>query len=123
MPTYCVLIIDDDETLTHLIELELAELGELTIRRASDGRSGAQLAMKQPPDLILLDFEMPVMDGLDTLNWLRSNAATVHTPIVAMTAGGRHMQRCNEMISQCDDYLPKPFSLNDLRHAIQRNLH
>lgn len=123
MKSYHVLIIDDDDALSRLLELELVELGGLIIRRAPDGRAGTQLALTQPPDLILLDFEMPEMDGLDTLNWLRANADTAQTPIVAITATRQHLPRCTEMISRCNDYLPKPFSLVDLHHTIRRHLH
>ena len=122
MAPYRVLLIDDDVDLSRLIQLGLTQPGDLIFRHASTGQHGVQIASDDPPDLILLDFEMPLMDGLDTLRHLRANARTARTPIVAMTGSQRSMPRCAEMIAASDAYLPKPFGLNALRSTLSRML-
>jgi CheY-like chemotaxis protein len=114
-----VLVIDDDQMMRRLIEMMLKHLGNMTFRHADNGQRGAQAARLDPPDLILLDFDMPVMDGLDTLRQLRGNAATACTPVVAVTATQRSAPRCAEMIEACDAYLPKPFCAADLLRVVQ----
>ncbi len=122
MAPYRVLLIDDDIDLSRLIQLGLTQSGDLIFRHASTGSHGIQIASDDPPDLILLDFEMPVMDGLDTLRRLRANARTARTLIVAMTGSQRSTPRCAEMIAASDAYLPKPFGLNALRSTLSRML-
>jgi DNA-binding response OmpR family regulator len=118
MTAHSVLVIDDDVQLSRLIELSLTQVGGLVCRRASNGEHGAQLAHADPPDLILLDFEMPMMDGLDTLRRLRANARTARTPVVAITGSHHNAPRCAEMIAACQAYVPKPFALGALRQAV-----
>ena len=119
MPPVTVLMIDDDHHLSRVIELGLAHLSDLVFRHASNGRQGAQMAEADPPDLILLDFEMPEMDGLDTLRRLRASERTARTPIVAITGLPREMPRCAEMIAGCDSHLPKPFQLSTLYRTMR----
>jgi CheY-like chemotaxis protein len=118
MTPVSVLVIDDDYLMVKLIELALRRLGNVAFRHASDGRHGAAVAFADPPDLILLDFDMPIMDGLDTLRQLRGDERTAHTPVVAVTAAGPGMSRCAEMIGGCDAYVPKPFNFTDLRQTV-----
>ena len=119
MTSRCVLIIDDDPSLSRVIELSLAPWGDVVFRYALNGWQGMQVAAANPPDLILLDFQMPVMDGLETLRHLRATQCTAHTPIVAITGAQRALPRCAEMIDNCDGYVPKPFALNALRRAVR----
>src|SRR3990172_1602080 len=113
-----ILVIDDDHMLASMIELALGQLGDLAFRYAHNGQHGAEIALAEPPDVILLDFEMPVMDGLDTLRHLRASDRTARTPVVAITGSHRNAPRCAAMIAECDAYLPKPFKLSDLRRAV-----
>lgn len=114
----CVLMIDDDHHLPRLIGLGLTPFSNLVLKHAPSGQYGTQMARENPPDLILLDFEMPMMDGLETLKHLRSDARTARTPVVAITGSHRVSPRCAEMIAGCDAYLPKPFDMKTLRHTI-----
>jgi DNA-binding response OmpR family regulator len=122
MTPYRVLLIDDDIDLARMIQLGLTQSSDLIFRHAPTGQHGVQIADDDPPDLILLDFEMPMMDGLDTLRRLRANARTARTPIVAITGSHHNAPRCAEMIAASDAYLPKPFRLNALRSTLSRML-
>lgn len=113
-----VLAIDDDFQVLRIIELGLAELGHLVVLRASNGRAGATMAAADPPDLILLDCDMPTMDGLDTLRLLRASERTVRTLIVAMTGSWLSTSRCAEMMAGCNTFLVKPFTLKTLRDTV-----
>jgi DNA-binding response OmpR family regulator len=114
-----VLVIDDDHLILKLIELALQQLGNIAFRYALNGQHGAEVAYADPPDLILLDFDLPIMDGLDTLRRLRANERTARTPVVAVTATRPSTPRCAEMIEGCDAYVPKPFHVTDLRQTVR----
>lgn len=117
-----VLVIDDDPYVPRIIQLSLAPIGDLKFRYATSGQQGVPLAEADPPDLILLDYAMPGMDGLETLRRLRANQRTARTPIVAITGTLHTTHRCAEMIIGCDAYLPKPFDFNALCRTVGRLL-
>lgn len=114
-----ILVIDDDIDLSRLIEVSLEAAGDLLVSRAPNGVRGAQMAAADPPDLILLDLEMPVMDGLDTLRRIRATEHTACTPIVAVTGSHQLAPRCAEMIAACNAYLSKPFELSALHNVVR----
>ena len=117
-----VLVIDDDPYLPRVLELSLAPISDLKFQYATTGQQGLQLAEADPPDLILLDYAMPEMDGLETLRRLRANQRTARTPIAAITGILRTSRRCAEMIAGCDACLPKPFDFAALRRVVGRLL-
>lgn len=113
-----ILVIDDDPYLPRIIELSFGHIGHLKFCYAAGGQQGLQFAEANPPDLILLDYAMPGMDGLETLRRLRAHQRTARTPIVAITGALPTTHRCAEMISGCDAYLPKPFELTALSRVV-----
>jgi CheY-like chemotaxis protein len=124
MSPHRILVIDDDPYLPRIIELSLAPLGQCVCRFASSGRQGIQMAETDPPDLILLDFNLPGMDGLETLQRLRASQRVTRTPIIAITGSllARTAPRCAAMIAGCQAYLPKPFDFDLLRQTVRRFL-
>ena len=90
---------------------------------AHDGLEAIQLAEERKPDIILMDIQMPVMDGLKAIRRLRENPRFKSTPIIALTAlampGDR--ERCLE--TGADEYMSKPVSLKSLRQSIEGLLH
>ncbi len=119
---HLVLVIDDDPLLQRIVELCLARLGKFAFCYAENGRQGIQLADTCLPDLILLDFDLPGMDGLDTLRRLRATECAERPPIIAITGALRLSERCAEMINGCDAYVPKPFDINGLCRTVQNFL-
>jgi DNA-binding response OmpR family regulator len=114
-----ILIVDDDIDISQLLALGLNRPGEWTVRHASNGEQALSMAASEPPDIVLLDFDMPRMDGLDTLKGLRACDQTARAPIVAITGTRREVPRCDEMIAGCDAYLPKPFELGTVRRVVR----
>jgi diguanylate cyclase (GGDEF)-like protein len=114
-----ILIIDDDpEVLTFLDQL-LREAGYRTLS-AEDGPMGLALARKYEPNVILLDLQMPGMDGYAVCQELKARRATTEIPVIIITAS----ERSDEILSRCfelgaSDFINKPFSRVDLRARIQ----
>ena len=86
---------------------------------AIDGQQAIDLAKAEHPDLILMDIQMPVMDGIEAIKQIRLNPDLVNIPIVALTALAMVGDREKCLASGASDYLAKPFKLKDLAKMIQ----
>lgn len=106
-----ILLIDDDEELSEMLQSYLETMGyEVTL--AADGEEGIKTATESPQfDLILLDVMMPRMDGFEVLKKLRQ---THLTPVLMLTARGDDYDRILGLELGADDYLPKPFNHREL---------
>ncbi|MDO7907477.1 response regulator transcription factor [Paenibacillus sp. JX-17] len=105
-----VLLVEDEKNLARFIELELRHEGyEVTV--TYDGRTGMELAADQDWDIILLDLMLPGMNGIEICRRLRR---TKKTPIMMLTARDGVMDRVNGLDSGADDYIPKPFAIEEL---------
>jgi CheY-like chemotaxis protein/HPt (histidine-containing phosphotransfer) domain-containing protein len=112
-----VLVVEDNEVNRYVVQAMLGGLG-CNVVLAEGGEQGVARALAQPFDLILMDCQMPVVDGFDATRRLR--AAGVRTPIVALTANALHGDRERCLECGMDDYLAKPFSRSSLRETIRR---
>ncbi|NGO39994.1 hybrid sensor histidine kinase/response regulator [Limisphaera ngatamarikiensis] len=116
-----ILVIDDEPGLREMVNAVLTRRGYVVIE-APDGREGVELARQQHPDLILCDINMQHMNGYLTLAALRDDPATAAIPFILMTgyadpAGMRHGMELG-----ADDYLPKPFTPEQLHAAVEARL-
>ncbi|PFM60439.1 DNA-binding response regulator [Bacillus cereus] len=105
-----ILIIEDEESLAEFLELELKYEG-YKVDIQLDGRKGLEVALENSYDLILLDLMLPGLNGLEVCRRLR---ATKNTPIIMLTARDSIMDRVTGLDSGADDYLPKPFAIEEL---------
>ncbi|MEB4858861.1 response regulator transcription factor [Priestia megaterium] len=105
-----VLIVEDEEGLVEFLELELKYEGYL-VDVAYDGRTGLDKATKQKYDIILLDLMMPGLNGIEVCRRLRT---TKDTPVIMLTAKGSVMDRVMGLDNGADDYLSKPFAIEEL---------
>ncbi|HDR6268944.1 TPA: response regulator transcription factor [Bacillus cereus] len=105
-----ILIIEDEESLADFLELELKYEG-YQVDIQLDGRKGLSAALEKNYDLILLDLMLPGLNGLEVCRRLR---ATKNTPIIMLTARDSIMDRVTGLDSGADDYLPKPFAIEEL---------
>ncbi len=105
---------DSREILTHLLEF----MG-LTVIGAEHGGEGVEKALKEKPNLILMDILMPNMDGKEATRVIRSNPETQDIPIVATTVLYREPEIKSCIDAGCNDCLIKPFTLEQLQGKIQ----
>lgn len=108
-----ILIIEDERDVADLISFNLERSGyEVLI--AHDGLKGQDLALKERPDLIILDLMLPGKDGYSVFKELRRDNRTSHTPVLMLTARAQTEDRIKGLEAGADDYLTKPFSPKEL---------
>ncbi|HIZ28153.1 MAG TPA: response regulator transcription factor [Candidatus Adamsella sp.] len=113
-----ILIIDDDTAILELIKVNLELLGHEAIT-ASDGVKGFALARQELPDLIILDVMMPDVDGFTVANRIRNNPSTKDIPILMLTALSMIQDKTKGFDAGVDDYLVKPFDLDELKLRVR----
>ncbi len=118
-----VLVIDDDSDIRELVAWKLAQAG-YAIFSASDGAEGlaatvAGDADRRPPDLILVDWMMPKMTGIEVCRSVRANAVTSRIPVILLTANAEGAEVESGFAAGVDDYIVKPFSPRELLGRIQ----
>lgn len=106
-----ILIVEDQRKLADNIK-QFLELEHYVVTVASDGKEGFELAMTQDVDLIILDINLPGMDGYVICTMLRQNKKNM--PILMLTARGKQAEIVHGLNIGADDYLPKPFDLSEL---------
>ncbi len=113
-----VLLIEDHPDLVDILTCTLESLG-YTVVSATYGSEGVEKAAKEKPHIILMDILMPGMDGREATRRIRSNPETQNIPILAATALNRisELKTCIE--AGCNDYLVKPFTMQQLQGKIQ----
>lgn len=116
-----ILIIEDEATIrTNLVRVLRFENHE--VFAAEDGQLGLLAAYSQLPDIILCDVMMPKMDGIAVLEALRKNSQFMEVPFVFLTARADRSEVECRLTTPVDDYLVKPFNLQELLDTINRNL-
>jgi diguanylate cyclase (GGDEF)-like protein len=108
-----ILIIDDDKDILQFVRMNL-ELEGLDVVTAEGGQAGLETAKAAPPDLVLLDVMMPEMDGLTVLRRLRTSPPTMNVPVILLTAKALAEDRLAGLELGADDYVTKPFDLDEL---------
>jgi two-component system, cell cycle response regulator DivK len=114
-----VLIVEDNERNMTLVRDVLGHAGYRTIE-ASDGQQGVALARSHQPDLILMDIQLPGMDGVEALAQLREDASTAAIPVVALTAFAMRDDRERFLAAGFRGYLEKPLSVRELPGQVAR---
>lgn len=112
-----VLVVDDDEEVAKSIEASLRRNYQVCV--VHSGISAIKEARRHCPDIIVLDVVMPGMDGLETCRELRIDPALADIPILFLTALGRPEDRVAGLRAGADDYLTKPFNLEELQLRIK----
>jgi two-component system phosphate regulon response regulator PhoB len=113
-----VLIAEDDDSLRMLMRLSV-DVGDIVIDEAADGATALRLARANPPDIALLDWMMPELDGLELCRTLRADPATAGALIVIVTARARPNDRVEALAAGADHYIAKPFSPAELLQAVR----
>ncbi|PTY05752.1 response regulator [Opitutaceae bacterium EW11] len=106
--SYCVLLIEDNDSNRYLARFLLESRG-LQVMEARNGREGIQMAITEQPALIVMDIEMPEMDGYEAATYLLKNPATAKIPILAATSYTMPGDRARAAGIGFADYIEKPF--------------
>ncbi len=113
-----VLLVEDNRRLSHSLKMSLEDDG-YAVDVAYDGVEGQELAEMTPYDVIILDIMLPKRDGLEVCRELRRQRRRINTPILMLTARDTIEDRVKGLDSGADDYLVKPFALEELRARLR----
>jgi two-component system cell cycle response regulator DivK len=116
-----LLIVEDNEMNRDMLSRRLARRG-YEVAMAADGQEGLRIAQDRTPDLILLDMGLPVIDGWEAVRRLKTNSATRHIPVIALSAHAMAGDRERALAAGCDDYDTKPVELDRLLSKIHNLL-
>ena len=116
-----VLLIEDHEQNRYLTTFLLEKHG-FRVEPASDGASGIEQAVANPPDIVLLDIQLPGMDGYDVARALRRIEALQNVPIVAVTSYAMRGDRTKALAAGCDGYIEKPIDPDSFVSDVARFL-
>ncbi len=115
---FSILLIEDDEKISRFVELELIHEG-YKVTKAFDGRNGLELALNENFNLVLLDILLPELNGLEVLRRIRK---TSNIPVILLTARDAIPDKVTGLDMGADDYITKPFSIEELLARIRSTL-
>lgn len=118
MPLANILVIEDDYIVARTIERSLQH-EDFHVTLVSRGDKGLHMARQEPPDLVILDIIMPDMDGYEVCKEMRASAQLAHIPILFLTAKVKPQDKIAGFKVGADDYLTKPFNVDELILRIQ----
>jgi len=116
-----ILVVEDEAHIRRVLEYNL-KLDSFEVYLAEDGATGLKLARENSPDIILLDWLMPAMNGLQVLAELKTDSSTEHIPVFMLTAKGMLNDVTQAIEMGADDYITKPFNPIQLGKTIREKL-
>ena len=116
-----ILLADDEANLRNLVHTTLEDPA-YRILEAIDGSQALAMARQERPDLLILDWMMPGMPGIEVARTLHADPATAHLPIIMLTARGQQVDKNNGLAAGAFAYLVKPFSPLELLDKVQEAL-
>jgi two-component system, OmpR family, alkaline phosphatase synthesis response regulator PhoP len=119
MPRHRVLIVEDEQDIAGLIKHTLERAGDTEANIVGSGDAALKSVSEQPPDLIILDLNLPVVSGVEVCRILRSRADGRNVPIIMLTARTTEDDRVTGLELGADDYVTKPFSLRELTARVR----
>src|SRR5579862_6970209 len=119
MARHRVLIVEDEQDIAGLIKHTLERGGEAEAQIVGSGDAALKAIGERPPDLVILDLNLPVVGGLEVCRILRSRADVPHVPIIMLTARTSEDDRVTGLEHGADDYVTKPFSLRELSARVR----
>jgi two-component system, OmpR family, alkaline phosphatase synthesis response regulator PhoP len=119
MPKPRVLIVEDEEDIAGLIKHTLERSGDAEAEIVGSGDAALRVVVDRPPDVIILDLNLPVLSGVDVCRILRSRPNAPRVPIIMLTARTSEDDRVSGLEQGADDYVTKPFSLRELSARVR----
>ncbi|WP_374573165.1 phosphate regulon transcriptional regulator PhoB [Phenylobacterium sp.] len=108
-----ILVVEDEDSLATLLQYNLEKEG-YAVTAAGDGEEALTLVSEKLPDLIVLDWMLPKVSGIEVCRRLRARTETRNVPIIMLTARGEETDRIRGLDTGADDYVVKPFSMSEL---------
>jgi CheY-like chemotaxis protein len=117
-----VLYVEDNDDNVYMLKMRLELLGDIEVLTAEDGEKGCEAAAKERPDIILMDLEMPNVDGWEATQRLKKNPDTRDIPIIALSAHALAGSREKALAAGCDEFDTKPIEFDRLVATVRRVL-
>ncbi len=114
-----VLIVEDEQDIAGLIKHTIERRGDMEAEIVATGAAALKSIMEAPPSLVILDLNLPFLDGLEVCRILRSRSDTARLPIIVLTARTSEADRIAGLELGADDYVTKPFSLAELMARVR----
>jgi len=108
-----VLVVEDEDALATLLDYNLMKEG-FRVERAADGEEALLRVAEEPPDLVVLDWMLPKVSGVEVCRQLRAGVETRRTPVLMLTARGEEADKVRGLDTGADDYVVKPFAMSEL---------
>jgi two-component system cell cycle response regulator DivK len=115
-----LLYIEDDDDNVYMLKMRLELLGDFEVLATGDGKKGCEMAVGHRPDIILMDLEMPVIDGWEATRRLKGDPQTRDIPVIALSAHALAGEREKAMAAGCDEFDTKPIDFERLVATIRR---
>jgi two-component system, cell cycle response regulator DivK len=119
--THVILVVEDNERNLKLLR-DVLEYAGYDVRVARTGEDGVTLAVKEPPDLVLMDLQLPGIDGMEALRQLRASPRTADIPVVAVTAQAMKQDRERVLEAGFNGYVEKPISVRAFPEQVRQFL-
>jgi CheY-like chemotaxis protein len=117
-----ILYIEDNDDNVYMLKMRLELLGDFEVLAAENGEKGCEMAATEQPDLILMDLEMPVVDGWEATRRLKGSPTTRDIPIIALSAHALAGEREKALAAGCNDFDTKPIEFDRLVATLRRVL-
>ena len=117
-----VLYVEDNDDNVYMLKMRLELLGDFEVLAAEDGEKGCEVAAAERPDIILMDLEMPVVDGWEATRRLKSNPQTRDIPVIALSAHALAGERERALAVGCNEFDSKPIEFDRLVATVRRIL-
>lgn len=114
-----ILLVEDHEEIWDFLSRRLKRRG-YDVAVATDGQEGVDKSKSEHPDIVLLDMNLPTVDGWTAAGLMRADPATATVPIIALTAHAMSGDREKAIAAGCTDYCPKPIDFSDLLSKIEK---
>lgn len=114
-----ILLVEDDDLNQRMLNLRLTKMG-FNVIVAGDGKEAINSALNHTPDAILMDMDLPVLNGWDATGILKADTKTASIPIIAVTANAMKGDKEKALAAGCDEYEPKPINYDTLLEKITR---
>ena len=117
-----ILYVEDNDDNVYMLKMRLELLGDFDVVAAPDGEQGCAMARSERPDVILMDLEMPVVDGWEATRRLKDDPQTRDIPIIALSAHALAGEREKALAAGCDEFDTKPIEFERLVATLRRVL-